>query len=100
MSRLASEYHDAIAHLETVIAEFGGAYKDWYVGIARNGQDRLAAHNVQNEPWATYRTTHEQIARDVEAFFIDQRGTQGGKSGGDSRTRTVYAFRISATTTE
>ena len=97
---MASEYRAAINYLESYIVRHGGNYGRWYVGIATNPKKRLAEHNASTVPWVYYSTTNDQVARDVESYFLDRLGTQGGKSGGDEKTRTVYAYRISTTTIE
>jgi hypothetical protein len=91
------EYQDAVEYIDSAIKRFGGRYSDWYVGIAAEVEVRLTQHNAQYESRVWYETSSEDIARAVEAHFLDL-GTKGGKSGGDARTRTVYAYRISPTT--
>ncbi|MBN2026593.1 MAG: hypothetical protein JW854_07545 [Actinobacteria bacterium] len=74
----------------------GGPYPSWYVGISSNPRMRLfEEHSVREEgnPWI-YRTAFDStIARRIEAYFIDNLGTDGGPGGGDEASTAVYAYK-------
>jgi len=79
-------------------------YREWYVGIASNGRDRVFnQHGVKErtDKWIICQPLPTSTeAREVEAYFVDDLKTDGGKSGGDETTRTVYAYHKEAHTTE
>lgn len=67
----------------------------WYVGIASNIQDRLFGdHNVHatNHVWIHRQAIDANHARSAEAILLNM-GYDGGRSGGDTATKHVYAFR-------
>ncbi|MGB0682760.1 MAG: hypothetical protein ACPGOV_08630 [Magnetovibrionaceae bacterium] len=85
------------------IRNCGGQYRDWYVGIAANPEDRLfSAHRVrkQGDAWIFRPAANENAARQIERHFINSLGTKGGGGGGTSATRFVYAYRIGHHTVE
>lgn len=80
----------------------GGSAASWYVGIATSPKDRLFCDHCVKENqdvWIYRLAASEFSARRIEKFFLDQ-GTQGGPCGGSASTRYVYAYKISATTSE
>jgi len=81
----------------------GGAYSDWYVGIASDPRDRLFNdHNVSkdNGQWIFRECEDSAVARDVEDYFVNTLGTDGGLGGGDNTTKYVYAYRKTSRTKE
>ncbi len=70
-------------------------YWHWYVGITSDPSARLfQEHDVAKEGygWIYYRALTHRDARAVEAFFVDNFGTDGGVGGGDSQSIYVYAY--------
>lgn len=89
--------------IRSYVENCGGAYSDWYVGIASDPRQRLfVEHNVdeENGQWIYYRCESSYVAREVEEFFVNTLGTSGGTGGGDSTTRYVYAYKITRYTKE
>ena len=88
--------------IRSYIAQCGGNYPTWYVGIASDPSDRLFnGHRVNSngDAWI-YRDCVSSIsARQTEQRLLAQ-GCKGGGGGGDSSTRFVYAYRINAHTSE
>jgi hypothetical protein len=79
----------------------GGAYSDWYVGIASDPRDRLFNdHNVskENGHWVFRECENADDARDVEYYFVYTLRTDGGPGGGDNTTKYVYAYRKTSRT--
>lgn len=73
---------------------------NWYVGIARNIEDRLFGdHGVHrtNDVWIYRQAIDAGHARSAEAGLI-QNGYDGGSGGGDNQSTFVYAFRKTANT--
>ena len=92
-----------IQDIDSYIKKEGSTYHNWYVGIARVPRTRLFNdHNVseQNGWWIFCEAFSDDSAREVESFFLEQKGTQGGPGGGDKDTRFIYAYRITNTTNE
>ncbi len=76
----------------------GGNYNEWYVGISRDARSRLFNDNSVNESldaWIIEIASTNQQARDIENYFINVIGTDGGPGGGDSTARMVYAYKKS-----
>ncbi|HRX63486.1 MAG TPA: hypothetical protein P5060_00050 [Candidatus Absconditabacterales bacterium] len=90
--------------IKSYMGKFQTYFKDWYVGIASNPEERLfQQHNVdrQNGNWCcTEALFTTDDARAVEKYFIDQHGTKGGTGGGDHTTKFVYAYFITSNTVE
>jgi len=47
----------------------------------------------KGDHWIYREAGTSQVARFVEEFFIDLRGTDGGTGGGDASSTSVYAYR-------
>ncbi|MBR4681923.1 MAG: hypothetical protein IKP06_01275 [Elusimicrobiaceae bacterium] len=94
---------EIIQEIDDHIKKEGSGYPRWYVGITADPEQRLFSdHNVSKEnAWWIYREAFtDNDAREVEKFFLEQKGTQGGPGGGDTDSRFVYAYRITSTTRE
>lgn len=81
----------------------GGAYSDWYVGIATAPRERLFNdHNVdeQNGRWIYRACESSAAAREIEDYFVNTLGTDGGLGGGDELTKSVYAYKKTSYTKE
>jgi len=94
---------------ETIIQEIkeyidiaGGEYSLWYVGIATDPEKRLYEdHNVDKNGLSIWRETeNSNIAREIEKYFIEEIGTDGGTGGGDNTTKFVYAYKKTTYTNE
>ena len=48
--------------------------------------------------WIIRHATSSSAAREVERFFIDKKGTDGGPGGGTDDSNQVYAYRKTAST--
>ncbi len=84
----------AFANLIKHIKECGGAFSDWYCGITHDPQKRLfVQHNVaKNGSWIFNECNGDTSARAVEAALL-RKGCDGGKGGGGTTSRFVYAYR-------
>lgn len=84
------------AEIKAHIDSRGGPHSSWYVGIATDPRDRLfSQHGVdeKNGNWV-YRTLSTSAeAREIEDYFVNTLGTDGGPGGGDHDTKSVYAYR-------
>jgi hypothetical protein len=78
----------------------GQNYRQCYVGITSDIDKRLFGdHKVskKSDTWIYRIATNNQIARDVEQYFLDK-GMDGAGGGGDLTATTVYAYRKSSIT--
>lgn len=93
---MASTKEEIIDDIKSYIIKREGGYSKWYVGIAEDAQKRLFEdHGVREEgnPWI-YRTANSSsIAREVEEYFVNVMGTDGGLGGGGEDTKMVYAYK-------
>ncbi|HEX78648.1 MAG TPA: hypothetical protein G4O19_00640 [Dehalococcoidia bacterium] len=90
-----------ISAIDNHINKNGGNYKGWYVGVSSDARCRLFNdHKVSEENGAwIYRTANSSdTAREVETFFINVRGTDGGTGGGDKTSDMVYTYKKTAYT--
>lgn len=96
-----------IRTIKTEIREYiircSGAYSSWYVGIATYPRKRLfEEHNVdeKNGNWIYREATNSNAAREVEQYFVERLGTDGGTGGGDESSRYAYAYKKTPCTEE
>lgn len=91
-----------ITDIEGHIQKSGYQYRDWYVGITGDVEQRVHTdHNVpKSGHWLIYdRADSAASARRVEKHFLD-RGCQGGGGGGDDSSVWVYAYVVTSNTRE
>ena len=82
--------------IKAYIGKNGGVHREWYVGIASDPKQRLfTEHGVHEngDAWVYDWAPDSDAARRVEQYFIQTLGTAGGPGGGDSTTRSVYAYK-------
>jgi hypothetical protein len=78
-------------------------YKDWYVGITNDKDERLFGyHNVKEDKWGWVFIVaeSEDTARTIERYFVDVCNTDGGPGGGKDNSDIVYAYKIMSYTKE
>lgn len=77
-------------------------YSEFYIGISDNARKRLfEQHHVDMEnSWWIYDTAEtSEIARNVEQHYLEL-GMRGGSDGGSERSKMVYCYVVTPTTTE
>jgi len=79
-------------------------YKDFYIGITDNIEERLFGyHKVRKQGnwWIYCKGDTEEIARQVEKYYLDK-GMKGGPGGGagSGQTRFIYCYEITNKTQE
>jgi len=98
---MSKSKQDIINDINAYIQKGGGGYRAWYVGISKNAHDRLfGSHNVRDGyDWWIYRqASSSQIAREIESYFVNSLGVDGGSGGGDVTADEVYAYKKAANT--
>lgn len=88
--------------LEYIAKDSGQYYNDYYVGIAKNPEERLfIQHSVSKEKdyWIYREALNTDEARKTEMNLL-AKGMEGGTGGGDEETKFVYCYRIAAGTKE
>ncbi len=91
------------SEIKEYIENCGGNYSSWYVGIATSPKNRLFEdHNVdeKNDRWIYVLANSSDIAREIEKYFIEKLGTDGGTGGGDDSSKYVYAYKKTSSTKE
>ena len=99
---MASDKATAISDIKAYVANNGGNYSQWYVGIAADPRERLFndhAVKEKGDAWIYRQCTTSDVARSVEKHFLAQ-GMKGGSGGGDENSDYVYAYKISGHTIE
>jgi len=87
--------------LKDHITSRGGAYSDWYTGIAEDPKKRLDEHGVKrdsDDKWAHREAASSDIAREIEIYFTDILVTDGNPGGGSDATKFVYIYKKNAHT--
>lgn len=99
---MTTEARTIAAEIDQYISGHGDSYSVWYAGIAKDARQRLFQdHNVdENGAWIFHAASTSRIAREVEDYLINVKGTDGGQGGGDDSTKTVYAYRKGPRTRE
>ena len=95
---------------EQIINEFeehhkkeGSPWSDWYVGITADINDRLFGfHKVPRENhWRIHKEAYsDAVAREIESYFLEERGAKGGPGGGGEDSRFVYDYKITKDTVQ
>jgi hypothetical protein len=85
---------DAINRIFECVNANGGQYRDWYVGVTANPQQRVYIdHNVDHLDPAhvVCFCVNEQTARDVEQAYL-KAGCDGGGGGGGGGVNPYYVY--------
>lgn len=96
---MTSTKQEIINDIDGHIKKEGGGYKTWYVGISKDAKDRLFnGHSVKEQgDWWVYRqATSSSAAREIEKYFLEVKGTDGGPGGGENDADYVYAYKKTA----
>lgn len=100
---MASPKETIKSEIRACIQKYGGPYSGWYVGIASDPKQRLFSdHNVdeKNGAWIFVESESSSAAREVESYFINIVGTDGGSGGGDYSTKYIYVYKKTSSTKE
>lgn len=98
-------YNDIIKNIDEHLSKSPKQYyKDFYIGITSNIDERLFGyHNVNRHGdwWIYCDGDTEEIARLVEKYYLDK-GMKGAPGGGDGKgqTKIVYCYEITNKTKE
>ena len=87
---------EIINDLDAHMKDGGGGYPAWYVGIASDARDRLFNdHRVKEkgDSWVFRQTSFSGVAREIQDYFVDTLGTDGGAGKGVVFTDMVYAYK-------
>lgn len=98
---MAKSKQEIISDIKEYMQKCGGGYSAWYVGISKDARDRLFnGHSVrEKEDFWIYRTaTSSQATREIEDYFVNTLGTDGGAGGGDEMADVIYAYKKAAHT--
>jgi hypothetical protein len=74
----------------------GGLPGEWYVGISGNPERRLSVNHkvdLEKDKWIYIPVNSDLEAREIEEYFVNRIGTDGGRGGGDNGARKVYAYK-------
>jgi hypothetical protein len=87
--------------IKAYMVKHGGSHGDWYVGVSKDPRGRVFnEHGVlEKGNWWIYRQAYSSsTARNIEDYFVNTLGTDGGVGGGDKDADYVYAYKKSANT--
>jgi hypothetical protein len=89
--------------VDDITAHVGGdRYSSWYAGIASDPEDCLfKRHKVSRKHgrWIYRKADTNQVARNAEDA-LHRSGFDGGPGGGDAKTKSVYAYKKTLSTSE
>lgn len=91
---------EIIGSIKTFIAERGGQWADWYVGITKDIACRLFRDHrvsVHENTWIWCEAANSESARAVEIHFLIL-GCDGGPGGGDATSKFIYAYQRTSQT--
>ncbi len=100
---MAKSKETIMSEIKQYIINGGGSYSGWYVGIAADPRQRLFTDHGVNEKeglWIFRECDISTLAREIEEYFVNTLGTDGGSGGGDYSTKYVYAYKKTPSTTE
>lgn len=98
-------YNDIIKRIDEHLSKSPKQYyRDFYIGITDNIDERLFGYhkvNKQTDWWIYCGGDSEDIARNVEKYYLDK-GMRGGPGGGkgEGKTKFVYCYEITSNTKE
>jgi len=98
---MAQSKQEIINDINAYIQKCGEGYRAWYVGISNDARDRLfKSHNVNEngDLWIYRQASSAQVAREIEDYFVNSLGADGGTGGGDVTADKVYAYKKAAHT--
>lgn len=93
---MAKSKEEIINDIKAHIKKRGSPYSSWYVGISKDARDRLfSGHKVKEKDdyWIYRQAGSTQTAREIEDYFVNTLGTDGGPGGGDEDADMVYAYK-------
>lgn len=97
---MAKDKKEIISEFKIHIEKEGSGYGSWYVGISKDARDRLNQHGVpEKNAWFIYRqAATSSVAREIEDYFVNSLGTDGGTGGGDETADMVYGYKKTVNT--
>ncbi len=93
---MAKDKETIIKELKDHIASRGGAYSEWYTGIAEDAKKRLDEHGLnrkEGDKWAHREATSSDTAREIETYFTETLGIDGDSGGGTDASKFVYIYK-------
>ena len=81
--------------IESYIRCLGGSFNSWNVGITDDPRRRLfSEHGVieNKDNYIFEEASSHEAASEIETYFVNTLGTDGGTGGGDYLTTFVYAY--------
>lgn len=100
---MALSYDEIVNKIDEHLRKSGKRYySEFYIGVSQNAVKRLfEEHHVDKEnSWWIYTTAiSSEVARQVEKHFLDL-GMRGSTGGGDYKSKMVYCYVVTPTTTE
>lgn len=85
-----------IKDISDYIKKNEGFPKEWYVGISQDARKRLFEDHWVDEMkhlWVYRKADTNKKAREIEDYFLNKVGTDGGPGGGDTSAKTVYVYK-------
>ena len=81
-----------IEEINSHIDKCDGTYAEWYVGITEDLKERLFNGHKVKDAYIYREAEDSKTAREIEKYFIEVIGTDGGTGGGDEDASFVYAY--------
>ncbi|MFA5749744.1 MAG: hypothetical protein WC895_00785 [Candidatus Shapirobacteria bacterium] len=84
-----------ISEIKNYAGNYQSYWKDWYIGIASDPEQRLFTDHSVNQKtdiWIYRICQNADSARKIEEYLINSLKTKGDTGGGDNTTKFVYAY--------
>lgn len=97
---MAVNLNQVVSEILDYVRKNGGAYSQWYAGIAADPKKRLFDDHgvIHNSLWIhSGDCGGSEAARVIEKYLLSK-GFDGGDGGGSYDTRFVYAYRKTLST--
>lgn len=88
--------NEIIEKISEHITTRGGVPHDWYIGISQNPERYLPLNHkvdLDKDKWIYVPANSDQEAREIEEYFINWIGTDGGSGEGNNGARKIYAYK-------
>lgn len=82
------------------INDNGGNPSEWYTGIAKDPDARLAQHKATNTKWIYDNAGTDDVSRTLEDHMTKVVKTKGDDGGGGQDSTWVYCYKITSATDE
>ena len=97
---MPSTKQQILNEIKTHIQSNGGEYNDWHVGVCSNIRHKLLDQEKAKHLFISRQAFSSYVATEVQDYFINRLGTNGGIDADTGNADIVYAYRKSVDANE